>query len=468
MLDEVTTDPLPAAAASGHDDTPADALRRARGRTVLIAEFDLYSRSSVGGGQTSYRKLIEQTPDTKYYYFIRSEDAGQSRPGNTTAIPYREVYLGDRRDLPSETRYLYDDYVAAWQMAGSAKLALGPNRIDVIDTPDYRTIGLFLRGAMVANGIDVGVVALALHGTVSSAFQDEWDRVNNLNRMLAELRVREHLQYAVADARYALSETYADKWAAYGGSRARVIDPLTMVGAPQPVAKVPPGLPKVVFIGRRERRKGPDLFLDLCWCLRPASFAGMTVIGGESMGYSGVGSEAQLRGMAALRRIEPEFIDHASPDELQQLFRSRAIVVLPSRYDQFNLVALEALRWGCPVVVSEHAGVATWIRQTLPEITDLITDISCSRIAASTVQHVIDHYDLVRARVARTIMEKRLTVQRDTLRDIYVPIPIDLESRKLVARDLQSRFDSFNRQGRLTPRSPKVRRRRSIRYRHGR
>ena len=37
---------------------------------VLIADFDFFS--TAGGGQTYYRKLVEQNPDIRFHFFTKN------------------------------------------------------------------------------------------------------------------------------------------------------------------------------------------------------------------------------------------------------------------------------------------------------------------------------------------------------------------------------------------------------------
>src|SRR5437588_1536488 len=96
-------------------------------------------------------------------------------------------------------------------MAHSVYDALGQAKFDVVDTPDYRQNGLFLRKALESHGISAGTVALALHGTLTSALTLGWPWSDDPNRLFAQLRLRERLQFRVADARYAISQFYADE-----------------------------------------------------------------------------------------------------------------------------------------------------------------------------------------------------------------------------------------------------------------
>lgn len=428
----------------GQAITPAFQTLPGRGQRVLIVESDLYD--TVGGGQSAYRKLIQQRPDNTYFYFLRREPADAPRPANALGIRYEQFHTGDMKLLPSEVQHFYWSYLNAWHYASSVQRSLGNTAFDVVDTPDYDTVGLFIRGALEAQGIRVGVHALALHGTISSALSDIWPHGSIPSRKQAELRAREHLQFRSADVRYALSEAYAEEWHARSGIASRLIDPLHITGGLAPVMAPRNGRrPDVAFIGRRERRKGPDLFADIVWCLDPASFNKAMVIGSESTGGSGIGSQPTLDTMKRLRQIDLDYEQHRTPADLTQLFLDRSVVVLPSRYDQFNLVALEALRLGCPTFVSGRAGAAQWLGKHHPALSELVIDIDCSRSAAARIRAGLDDYDGLRERVVASLSKAPSKVDTADLAAMYEPFgPRDQSAIQSVA-EIRHRFDSFNK-----------------------
>ncbi len=412
-------------------------------RRVLILASDVYGE--IGGGQTAYRHIIERSPKSLFYYFVKHEPNGRTRPENALAVPYREHYYANIGDLPAELTHLYPDYLGAWQMARSFAEVFPGVTLDVVDTPDYQTNGSFIRGALERHGVRVGVVSLALHGAISSALEAEWG-ARPARRSMAELRVRERLQYRAVDSRYALSPAYAAELRRKSGGRgANLIDPLLAVGPFDPVPSEGVDPPDVAFIGRRERRKGPDLLLDALWSLDRASYGRAMIIGGESLGASGVGSASVLEPMARARSLNVEFVPPVGREDLDALFRQRVVVFLPSRYDQFNLVALEALRFGVPVLVSQHAGVAGWIREHLPELSSLIFDVTGGREGSRKLRQALEDYEGLRNHVVEVLLRRAPVADPSTLEGMYTPVgQMDASARNALG-DIVHRLDSFNR-----------------------
>jgi glycosyltransferase involved in cell wall biosynthesis len=411
--------------------------------SVLILSKDLYG--NVGGGQTAYQAIIAARPDTRFFYFLENEPSKTNRPTNCVGIPFSLYYRENVGDLPASLEYFYSDYILAWQYARSFVEAFPNEDLDVVDTPDYATSGLFIADALKQHGVKVGSVSLALHGTISSAFEDEWGPCAD-PRLMAQLRTKERLQYRALDSRYALSEAYADELTAKsGGHKANLIDPLLIVGPVSPVTTHGGGVPDLAFIGRRERRKGPDIFIDALWSQDRATYGSAKLIGGASEGISGVSGDPILAAMAKMRGLDIEFVKNMSRTAINELFLARTVVVLPSRYDQFNLVALEALRLGTPVLISDGAGAARWIKSNLPELSDLVFDLSGARAIDQAIKHILDDYDGTRARVCEALLKRNLNPQIETLQTMYECAQVTCSSAREHLQTLQARLNAFNR-----------------------
>jgi glycosyltransferase involved in cell wall biosynthesis len=413
---------------------------RCPGRHVLVLDFDLYR--FVGGGQSVYQRLIALRPGDTFYYFRRLEMADAPRPGNAKAIPYRMAYRARSGHLPRALAHFLWLYIECRNMAAAMRQALGIDfAFDVADAPDYNQLGLFIRPALEAEGLHVSTVAVAMHGTLSSAFRAGWPTGQSDGPMLASLRVREHLQFRAADARYAISESYAAHWTRYAPVAVNMLDPLCVVDRSQPILPERSSTPAdLAFIGRREKWKGPDLFLDIAWWIDPALYRRLLLIGPDGPNHLGTGSDATLADMARRRGLQVDMAGAWPRAKVDDLFAGRTLLLLPSRQDTFNLTALEAIRHGCPVLVSSRAGVADWLRANLPELDWLITDIDCSRTAASHAAMILKDYDGYRETLVAALERRRLVSDESTAGTVYLPgSGRDVKARQTIV-DLAARF----------------------------
>lgn len=410
-------------------------------KTVLILDFDLYK--SIGGGQTVYCRLIEENPTWQFFYFIDKELPDAIRPGNTTAIPYDECYSANAYQMPTRLKFVHDEFEHAWRLAGSVRRALGPVRFDVVDAPDYTRRGVFIRHTLELHGIEVGHVAVALHGTISQPLSWPWPSAGKTpRRKLAELRLLEHLQFRTADLRYAISDAYQAAWTSKTNAQVTLIDPLSVTGPLQPVPASGTGKPDLIFVGRRERRKGPDLFLDLVWCLDPDLYGRIIFIGAAD-----AESDEHIRRTARLRGLEVELRPAIPRKELDEIFRQRVVLIVPSKVDTFNLVALEALRLGCPTFISMETGISTWLAGHYPSLRDYLIPIDCGRGAVPVLEAALTDYDATRRRLVEELQKPAAQTNERGLSDVYEVAPdaqIDQTARTL-RNELQWHMSMFFR-----------------------
>lgn len=120
-----------------------------------------------------------------------------------------------------------------------------------------------------------------------------------------------------------------------------------------------PGPPRLLFVGRLQPLKGPDVAVrTLAEVRRRVPDATLRVVGGAS-GDAGAASPAGLRrlaarlGVAEAVTIEPPL----SQDALVERYHDADVVLVPSRSETFGLVALEAQACGVPVVASDVPGL---------------------------------------------------------------------------------------------------------------
>jgi glycosyltransferase involved in cell wall biosynthesis len=414
------------------------------GRRILVLGFDLFQ--SIGGGQSAYQRLIALNPDDTFYYMSSQEDARTPRAANVVPISYQTSDLYGNEPLPRRLAHFFNNYQVCRNIAVSIKRQLGPVNFDVVDTPDYNQLGLFIREALEAEGCGVRTVSLALHGTLSSAWRKGWPTYANDGPALAELYARERLQARVVDSRYALSDTYAAWWERQTGLPVNRIDPRLMVAAVTPNLPEPSeAAPDLIFVGRREKWKGPDLFLDLAWWIERTAYSRLLMIGPDGLNRLGHGSADLLRGMARQRDLPVEFIDGMPQADVHRLLQSRSLLLLPSRQDTFNLVALEALSHGCPVLVSDRTGFAAWLRVNFPELDWMIIGIDCSRTAASKAEAILCDYDHYRGRLVDALARRPIVADPETLASMYTPADQqDLRARQTVV-DLAAQFSMFLR-----------------------
>src|SRR5512141_235304 len=124
----------------------------------------------------------------------------------------------------------------------------------------------------------------------------------------------------------------------------------------------------VLFVGRIEPLKGVDTLIQAMSCLQlkekhPVHLA---IIGGDPA----ASPQEMSAEMARLQRLCDDlcvgqtvvFLGQRDQDKLPYYYSAAELVVMPSHYESFGMVALEAMACGTPVIASEVGGLAYLVK----------------------------------------------------------------------------------------------------------
>ena len=349
---------------------------------VLLLLRDIYNE--VGGGQAVTKQIIASTPNIKFYYFRVLESAGVPRPAN--ALPLLPVLSVDLLTPPPHQRYFLD----ALAQADAVARSVAGQTFDIVEIPDFVTYGSLLKTAFARHGVKVGRVVLALHGNISKSINLNWG--SGGDRSL-EFETLEKQQFAAADGVYGLSKRYIAHWRKAVDRDVHYIDPANFVLSSSLTMWTPDweSKPSLYCIGRSERRKGNDLFIELVRWLDPGSYRDAAHIGPVDYS-SGISSAYILENVAKHRGLDIRHLPPLSANQLATLYGLSSIVILPVRYDTLNLVALETLFSGCPLVVSSEAGVCDYLDQEHPHLPYVKIDLNNFYSAVPALRDLVENY----------------------------------------------------------------------------
>ena len=138
---------------------------------------------------------------------------------------------------------------------------------------------------------------------------------------------------------------------------------------PQNLAKeqlgIPPDHRSILFAGRIEPLKGIDTLLRAIALIQkraPEAVENVcvTIIGGDPWSPSPDKEMARLQEMREELEVANivTFLGAKEQDELPNYYSAAEMVIMPSHYESFGMVALEAMAMGTPVIASEVGGLA--------------------------------------------------------------------------------------------------------------
>lgn len=144
--------------------------------------------------------------------------------------------------------------------------------------------------------------------------------------------------------------------------------PISQVQAQQMVG-IPPRRKNILFAGRIEPLKGIDTLLEAMALLQARHAADLadtcvTIIGGNPWADSLDAEMERLQKMRLDLGLDDlvAFAGARDQEILPYYYAAAEMVVMPSHYESFGMVALEAMAMGTPVIASEVGGLAHVVR----------------------------------------------------------------------------------------------------------
>lgn len=352
---------------------------------VLLIAIDLYKQT--GGGQTVYRKIVESNPDIEFVYFREVEPASAVRPDNAKSVPLADAWEIKFLSPPPYTEYRLE----ALRQADRFARSVAGQSFDIVDMPDYYTFGSALWSAFSHHRVKVDKLILAMHGNISNTIDMNWGSAGN---KILDIKMLERDQFTMADGVYGISPRYIREWQKRVDRPVKYLDPLLFVDFQvDEESSILLTKPSLYCIGRSERIKGNDLFIELVRCLQRNSYQQACHIGDADYSYQGLSSHYLLSNISFLRGLKIPTLPAMSKSELLQIYTKKSVIVLPSRYDTLNLVALEALFSGCPVVISDRAGVCDYLDEYYPKLPYTKIKLDDFYSSVDVLQDLVSNYE---------------------------------------------------------------------------
>ncbi len=117
--------------------------------------------------------------------------------------------------------------------------------------------------------------------------------------------------------------------------------------------------PLILWVGRLEKLKGVEILVDAVAQLDRRDFT-LLIVGGDARA-SALRDELQAQAAALGIRANVEFRSAVPHDSLPWYYSAADVCVVPSYYESFGLVAVEAMACGTPVVASRVGGLVSTV-----------------------------------------------------------------------------------------------------------
>jgi glycosyltransferase involved in cell wall biosynthesis len=329
------------------DDGTRPAARAGGGRGPAPGPTILHIAEVVRGGTATYLNALAAAQFAAF------------GPGRVHFL-LPEIYRPDVAPIPDRTLRTVPGPVrtlgAPWRYIGALRRAIRELRPDLIHAHGSFA-GLYLRLYLLATSLSRRPRPRVVYCAHGWAFQREGSR--HKRRLYALI---ERLLAGLSDASVSISRSEYEAALAVGLPRGRqhvVYNGLAdLPQEPGPDA-APPDAGKplaLLFVGRLDRQKGIDILVSALRLLPPERYrlyvAGAAVVPGEDI-TTRVGDHVPA-GIT--------FLGWQSPAELERLYAEIDAVIVPSRWEGFGYVAVEAMRAGKAVIASTAGALPEIVR----------------------------------------------------------------------------------------------------------
>ena len=328
-----------------------------------IFVFQLNPFSQIGGGESFYRNLVLSSPND-HFYFIDNRKNTNNLPPNVTLVRQvfaplmKSVRFSNRLDREKKKLYIHlnPEQRAALRNSISIAKTIKNLQIDHVHIPEYQPVGSYLKAALKNFAHYSPTTSTFIHGGLSQTLKF---KAEITEKTLSNLLKIENQQRQEVDQTFAFMHSNLSHIETLDGIK--FIDPILMVRQKAPeyktLKKIQDGTkPRLIIAGRYEPVKGFERIINLYPYLSN-HFSGI-----ELWNNSNTKQELlPLQKMAHLRNMDLKVYRPNLTSDFFNKFPNNGILIFPSLFDSFNLLALEAITKGLPILISKHAGMAQYL-----------------------------------------------------------------------------------------------------------
>lgn len=300
-------------------------------------------------------------------------------------------------------------------------------RFDVIEAPDWMAPALLLSWtSRVPLVVSLHTPATTLWKHSATAIGLDHQLADRLERLQAR-----RAKAIISASQLMVDELRESRWFRQPPMIIRYPVELQLYERLRSAAETPP---TVLYVGRLEARKGPEILIAAAARLQPRIPDLHVVFYGSSSGArNGQPYGTWIREHAATLKVNASFVEKPTRDDLDRSFGGARVVAVPSRFESFSIVALEAMASSRPVVCTDRVGAAELLRGTTAG--EVVPVGEPDALAASLLPYLADPVKAAAAgATARQIVEaecrpSKVAAERESCYRASVgPPPDDVET----------------------------------------
>jgi len=165
----------------------------------------------------------------------------------------------------------------------------------------------------------------------------------------------------------------------------------------------------ILFVGRIEPLKGLDMLLYAMKVLsvkNPRLSICLWIVGGDISQKPALWSK-QLQTLKQLQKLlhlstVVKFVGQRPQHELPKYYNASEMIIMPSHYESFGIVAIEAMACGIPVITTNVAGISSLIDK---KHQSLITSVNNPLLLASQIEYLLTN-DQAHKQISHDVLEK--------------------------------------------------------------
>jgi glycosyltransferase involved in cell wall biosynthesis len=289
---------------------------------------------------------------------VHAYEAGAPDPRSDDPPELRRV-IADLSRLPP-IAFSCDDHARSAALVAAIEEVYGDTPPDYLEVPDYRGLGLVpLQARNSGNRSLRGcTIAVRLHGAVEAICMHDGTWQQPGNRILFDferevLRLADLVVWPGGD----VLELYQRFLGFPLPVAERVRLPLEHPSERPAPAPRPTGEPlRILYAGRLQRVKGVTDLVEACMRLGSGEWR-LTLIGGDTNTAPLASSMRETIETMAASEPRVTLLERISREALQEIYTQHDVLAVPSRFEVWPNVALEAMRTGLPVLATPVAGL---------------------------------------------------------------------------------------------------------------